>query len=141
MHGALRGQGWLGARQRRPTSSGCGSATRTDEFAAACADAGVVVRPFAGEGIRVTIGEAEASDLFLEVAARFAPSAGRDGQPGEWPGGSSGGRQTSAGGVSRSPRITRTTPATTIPPPTNVHPVTGSESTSAPRATATTGLT
>ena len=31
------------------------------------------MRPFAGEGIRVTVAEAQASDLFLEVAARFAP--------------------------------------------------------------------
>ena len=30
--------------------------------------AGVVVRPFAGEGVRVTIGEVEANDIFLRVA-------------------------------------------------------------------------
>jgi histidinol-phosphate aminotransferase len=41
---------------------------RTDEFAAACEAAGVVVRPFSGEGVRVTIGEPEANDLFLKVA-------------------------------------------------------------------------
>jgi histidinol-phosphate aminotransferase len=46
---------------------------RTEELAEACAAAGVVVRPFPGEGVRVTVAEAEASDLFLEVAARFAP--------------------------------------------------------------------
>jgi len=44
---------------------------RTADFAAACAAAGVVVRPFAGEGARVTIGETEANDLFLETAERF----------------------------------------------------------------------
>ena len=44
---------------------------RTAEFAAACEAAGVVVRPFAGEGARVTIGEPEANDLFLEVAKGF----------------------------------------------------------------------
>jgi histidinol-phosphate aminotransferase len=49
---------------------------RTDEITRACSDAGVIVRPFAGEGIRVTVAEAQASDLFLEVAARFAPPAG-----------------------------------------------------------------
>jgi histidinol-phosphate aminotransferase len=49
---------------------------RTEEVARACADAGVVVRPFPGEGIRVTVAEAAASDLFLEVAARYAPPAG-----------------------------------------------------------------
>jgi histidinol-phosphate aminotransferase len=44
---------------------------RTIEFAAACEEAGVVVRPFAGEGVRVTIGENEANDLFLKVAEGF----------------------------------------------------------------------
>jgi histidinol-phosphate aminotransferase len=32
-----------------------------------------VVRPFAGEGARVTIGETEANDIFLRVAAAFVP--------------------------------------------------------------------
>ncbi|WP_134740407.1 histidinol-phosphate transaminase [Nocardioides sp. 503] len=41
---------------------------RTAEFAAACDDAGIVVRPFAGEGARVSIGEPEANDRLLEVA-------------------------------------------------------------------------
>ncbi|WP_406507691.1 histidinol-phosphate transaminase [Streptomyces sp. NBC_00212] len=44
---------------------------RTVDFAAACEAAGVVVRPFAGEGVRVTIGESEANDLFLKVAEGF----------------------------------------------------------------------
>ncbi len=39
--------------------------------AAEAADAGVVVRPFAGDGIRVSIGETEANDLFLDVAATW----------------------------------------------------------------------
>ena len=47
---------------------------RTDAFAAACAEAGVVVRPFAGEGVRVTVGEPEAVERFVAVAARFAPA-------------------------------------------------------------------
>jgi len=46
---------------------------RTDMFASACEQAGVVVRGFSGEGCRVTVGEAEANDIFLEVAAGFAP--------------------------------------------------------------------
>ena len=45
---------------------------RTTELAAACEAAGVVVRPFAGEGARVTIGEPEANDVFLQVAKTFA---------------------------------------------------------------------
>ena len=46
---------------------------RTDMFASACEQAGVVVRGFSGEGCRITVGEAEANDIFLEVAAEFAP--------------------------------------------------------------------
>ncbi len=45
---------------------------RTAELAAAAEEAGVMVRPFAGEGVRVTIGEPAGNDVFLEVAARFA---------------------------------------------------------------------
>jgi histidinol-phosphate aminotransferase len=44
---------------------------RTAEFATAADSAGVVVRPFAGEGVRVTIGEPAANDIFLSVAAGF----------------------------------------------------------------------
>lgn len=45
---------------------------RTAEFAAACDEAGIVVRPFAGEGCRVSVGEPEANDRLVQVAARFA---------------------------------------------------------------------
>lgn len=41
---------------------------RTMEFAGACERAGIAVRPFAGEGARVSIGDHEANDAFLEVA-------------------------------------------------------------------------
>ncbi|MDI3420511.1 histidinol-phosphate transaminase [Streptomyces luteolus] len=44
---------------------------RTGDFAAACEKAGVVVRPFAGEGMRATIGEPEANDIFLHTAEAF----------------------------------------------------------------------
>lgn len=44
----------------------------TEKFAAACEESGVTVRPFAGEGVRITIGEPEANDLAVAVAARFA---------------------------------------------------------------------
>ncbi|MEU0369631.1 histidinol-phosphate transaminase [Streptomyces sp. NPDC006283] len=44
---------------------------RTLDFAAACEKAGVVVRPFVGEGVRVTIGESEAMDVFLHTAETF----------------------------------------------------------------------
>ncbi|WP_207620933.1 histidinol-phosphate transaminase [Streptosporangium minutum] len=44
---------------------------RTTEFAEACASEGVAVRPFAGEGARVSIGSPEANDTFLAAAAAF----------------------------------------------------------------------
>lgn len=47
---------------------------RTVEFAALADRTGVVVRPFPGEGCRVTIGEREANDLFLKATAEFRAS-------------------------------------------------------------------
>jgi histidinol-phosphate aminotransferase len=38
------------------------------QFAGACDRAGLSVRPFAGEGVRVSVGEKAANDRFLEVA-------------------------------------------------------------------------
>ncbi|GAA5144160.1 histidinol-phosphate transaminase [Nocardioides marinquilinus] len=45
---------------------------RTAEFAAAADEAGITVRPFAGEGARVSIGETEGNDRLLEVARAFS---------------------------------------------------------------------
>ncbi|MCW2764221.1 MAG: aminotransferase [Nocardioides sp.] len=44
---------------------------RTADFAAAADDAGIVVRPFAGEGARVSIGEVEANDRLIRLAEAF----------------------------------------------------------------------
>jgi histidinol-phosphate aminotransferase len=44
---------------------------RTLEFAELCARSGVAVRPFAGEGARVSIGVPEANDVFLAAAASW----------------------------------------------------------------------
>ena len=44
---------------------------RATEFSAAADAAGIVVRPFAGEGVRVSIGETEANNRLLEVARAF----------------------------------------------------------------------
>ncbi|NED98455.1 histidinol-phosphate transaminase [Phytoactinopolyspora alkaliphila] len=49
---------------------------RTDEFAAKCAESGLVVRPFAGEGCRVTVAEPEANDTFLRITAEWAGGNG-----------------------------------------------------------------
>ncbi|MFC3998059.1 histidinol-phosphate transaminase [Nocardiopsis sediminis] len=43
----------------------------TLDFAAACEAAGVAVRPFAGEGLRVSIGTPEENDAFLAVAHAY----------------------------------------------------------------------
>ncbi|MET8699208.1 histidinol-phosphate transaminase [Kitasatospora sp. NPDC058032] len=43
---------------------------RSAEFAAACAEAGVIVRPFP-EGVRISIGEVEGNSIFLAVAEAF----------------------------------------------------------------------
>lgn len=66
----LKDQGW-----RLPESHanfvwfGLGDATSSR--AAEAAAAGVIVRPFAGDGLRVSIGENEANNLFLNVAATW----------------------------------------------------------------------
>ncbi len=41
---------------------------RSAPFAATCAEGGVIVRPFAGEGVRVTIGTPDENDTFLALA-------------------------------------------------------------------------
>jgi histidinol-phosphate aminotransferase len=41
---------------------------RAVEFGAACERAGILVRPFAGDGVRVTVGTAEENDAFLAAA-------------------------------------------------------------------------
>ncbi len=44
---------------------------RTGELAAAADDLGIVVRPFAGDGARVSIGETEANDRVIELGRAF----------------------------------------------------------------------
>jgi histidinol-phosphate aminotransferase len=68
--GALRTQGWdVPESDANFVWLPLGAATV--DFAAACERAGVVVRPFAGEGVRVSIGEEAGNDLFLDVAASW----------------------------------------------------------------------
>ena len=43
----------------------------TLDFAAACFDEGIAIRPFAGDGARVSIGDTEANDAFLAVARAY----------------------------------------------------------------------
>ncbi len=46
---------------------------RALEVAAAFEEAGLIVRPFAGDGVRISIGEHEALDTIVRVAASVAP--------------------------------------------------------------------
>jgi histidinol-phosphate aminotransferase len=67
---ALRAQGWeVPATEANFVWLRLGE--RTIDFAAACEEAGLMVRPFPGEGARVTVGETEANDILLAVAERF----------------------------------------------------------------------
>ncbi|PFG41688.1 histidinol-phosphate aminotransferase [Isoptericola jiangsuensis] len=67
---ALREQGWdVPATQANFVWLATGE--RTAELAAAATAAGVLVRPFAGEGVRVSIGEVAANDAFLALAATW----------------------------------------------------------------------
>ena len=67
---ALREQGWA-----VPDAHGnfvwLALEDRTVEFAGAAEAEGVMVRPFAGDGARVSIGEPAGNDVFLKVAAAF----------------------------------------------------------------------
>ena len=47
---------------------------RTPDLVALAEEAGITVRPFAGEGVRITIGEPEGNDVFLRVAEKLGPS-------------------------------------------------------------------
>lgn len=65
--GALREQGWeLPDSQANFVWFPLGD--QSASFAAACEDAGLVVRPYGEDGVRVTIAEKEANDRLLDVA-------------------------------------------------------------------------
>jgi len=71
----LLGQGW-----RVPPAEGnfvwLGLGDGAVGFAAACEFAGVSVRAFAGDGVRVTVADREANDAFLAVAAVLPRGSG-----------------------------------------------------------------
>ena len=72
---ALKHQGW-----RVPSPQGnfvwLPLGESSDEFAAACDEVGVSVRPFPPHGVRVTIGEKEANDLLLATADKWLSDRG-----------------------------------------------------------------
>jgi histidinol-phosphate aminotransferase len=66
----LRDQGWsLPESQANFVWFDLGD--RTAQRAEEARAAGAIVRPFAGEGLRVSVGEPEATDLFLRVSATW----------------------------------------------------------------------
>jgi histidinol-phosphate aminotransferase len=71
---ALAEQGWT-----VPAADGnfvwLGLGEHTPAFAAAAEEAGIMVRPYGTDGVRVTIAEPEGNDVFLRVAGAFEPKA------------------------------------------------------------------
>jgi histidinol-phosphate aminotransferase len=74
--GALTEQGW-----RLPTTQAnfvwFPLGERSAAFAAACDEAGLVVRPYGADGVRASIGEVAANDRLIEVAGAFLATAAR----------------------------------------------------------------
>ncbi|WP_298459056.1 histidinol-phosphate transaminase [uncultured Cellulomonas sp.] len=67
----LRTQGWS-VPDSQANFVWLGLGDRSGAFAAEAAAAGVLVRPFAGDGVRVSVGEPEATDLLLDVTAEWS---------------------------------------------------------------------
>ncbi|MFI6153713.1 histidinol-phosphate transaminase [Kitasatospora sp. NPDC051170] len=70
----LRAQGWE-VPDSQANFVWLGLGEHSAEFAARCAEAGVIVRPFP-EGVRVSIGEAEGNSILLAVAEAFRKEIG-----------------------------------------------------------------
>jgi histidinol-phosphate aminotransferase len=70
---ALAGQGWrLPATEANFVWLRLGADSA--RFAATCERAGIMVRPYGTDGVRVTIGEPAANDAFLTVAGQWRGS-------------------------------------------------------------------
>jgi histidinol-phosphate aminotransferase len=67
---ALREQGWT-VPDSQANFVWLRLGERTVDFAQACERAGVVVRPYPPDGVRITVGETEANDVFLKAAEGF----------------------------------------------------------------------
>ena len=70
VHAALRAQGW-DVVDSQANFAWLRLGDRTSAYAAACEEAGITVRPFGDEGVRITIGEPEANDRVIEVSRAF----------------------------------------------------------------------
>jgi histidinol-phosphate aminotransferase len=67
---ALREQGWT-VPDSQANFVWLRLGERTVDFAQACERAGVVVRSYPPDGVRITVGETEANDVFLKAAEGF----------------------------------------------------------------------
>ena len=67
---ALRAEGWV-VPESQANFVWLRLGDLTGAFAAAADEAGVTVRPFAGEGVRITVAEPEANDRVVGVASAF----------------------------------------------------------------------
>jgi histidinol-phosphate aminotransferase len=68
MLAGLRSQGWA-VPDSQANFVWLGVGGHATALAERCTRAGVLVRPFAGDGVRVSVGEPEATDLLLQVTA------------------------------------------------------------------------
>ncbi|HEY0934263.1 MAG TPA: histidinol-phosphate transaminase [Trebonia sp.] len=68
--GALRADGWT-VPESEANFVWLRLGEHTTAFARSCEAAGISVRPFAGEGARVSVGTADANNAFLAVASAF----------------------------------------------------------------------
>ena len=74
---ALREQGWdVGDPQGNFVWLALGD--RAGAFTTDALEAGVTVRPFAGDGVRISVGEPEANDIVLTLTARWASRSGSE---------------------------------------------------------------
>jgi histidinol-phosphate aminotransferase len=69
---ALRAQGWT-VPEAQGNFVWLALGDDSPRFAAAAEAAGVMVRPYADDGVRISIGEPEGNDVFLQVAEAFEP--------------------------------------------------------------------
>jgi len=70
MVAALRDQGWTVAEQQA-NFVWLRLGVESESFAQMCEEAGLTVRAFANEGVRVTVAEPEANSRFVQVAGRW----------------------------------------------------------------------
>jgi histidinol-phosphate aminotransferase len=69
---ALRSQGWT-VPDSQANFVWLALGDRSASFAEHSARAGVIVRPFAGDGVRISVGEPEATDLLLAITSSAPP--------------------------------------------------------------------